>query len=94
MGQSLSSGAIYQSKAWTELIDHVKSSGGALHFLGLLSDGNVHSHMDHLLSMLKAAKAEGIRPGILPHSAGWPGCSGNFRTHLCRKAGTGIGSTE
>ena len=61
VGQSLSSGAIYQSKAWTELIDHVKSSGGALHFLGLLSDGNVHSHMDHLLSMLKAAKAEGIR---------------------------------
>ena len=36
VGESLSSGVIFASKAWTELIAGVKKSGGALHFLGLL----------------------------------------------------------
>jgi 2,3-bisphosphoglycerate-independent phosphoglycerate mutase len=60
VGESIASGAIFASKAWKTLTDGVKTSGGAMHFLGLLSDGNVHSHIDHLLALLKQAKAEGI----------------------------------
>ncbi len=57
--ESIASGKIFESSAWKELRDHCKD-GGAMHFLGLLSDGNVHSHMDHLLALLRQAKAEGI----------------------------------
>lgn len=60
VGESISSGKIFVSNAWRELTEHCKN-GGAMHFLGLLSDGNVHSHIDHLMALLKQAKAEGIK---------------------------------
>ncbi len=57
---NLETGAIYSSAAWRELIAGCREHG-ALHFLGLLSDGNVHSHIDHLIAMLKKAKEEGVK---------------------------------
>ena len=60
VNESIESGEIYSSKTWKELVDGVKASGGALHFIGLLSDGNVHSNIGHLLAMLKEAKQEGV----------------------------------
>lgn len=59
VGTSIENGAIFRSAAWKELTAHCKEKG-AMHFLGLLSDGNVHSHIDHLLALLRQAKAEGI----------------------------------
>jgi 2,3-bisphosphoglycerate-independent phosphoglycerate mutase len=41
-------------------LEQCKASGAPLHFIGLLSDGNVHSHIDHLLAMLERAASEGI----------------------------------
>ena len=38
----------------------VKQNGGALHLMGLLSDGGVHSHESHLWALLKMAKANGL----------------------------------
>ncbi len=60
VNESIESGSIYQSETWKQLVNGVKASGGALHFIGLLSDGNVHSNIGHLLAMLKEAKAEGV----------------------------------
>ena len=60
VNESIESGKIYASETWKNLVAGVKSSGGALHFIGLLSDGNVHSNIGHLLAMLKEAKAEGV----------------------------------
>ncbi len=60
VNESIESGSIYQSETWKELVSGVKASGGALHFIGLLSDGNVHSNIGHLLAMLKEAKDEGV----------------------------------
>ena len=61
VGESIASGVIFRSKAWTELVAHAKANDGAMHFLGLLSDGNVHSHVEHLYALLRQAKAEGVR---------------------------------
>jgi 2,3-bisphosphoglycerate-independent phosphoglycerate mutase len=58
---SIASGAMFQGHAWKDVISTVKTSGGALHFIGLFSDGNVHSHMDHLKAMISHAKAEGVK---------------------------------
>lgn len=59
--ESISSGKLFQSGTWRELIHNCRQSDRALHFLGLLSDGNVHSNLSHLLAMLRQARAEGIR---------------------------------
>ena len=61
VSNSIESGKMFASATWQELIANVKTTGGTLHFLGLFSDGNVHSHIDHLKAMVKQAKAEGIQ---------------------------------
>lgn len=61
VNESIESGKIYASQAWQELVGSVKEKGSTLHFLGLLSDGNVHSNISHLIAMLGQAKAEGVR---------------------------------
>ena len=42
---------IYESETWKTIVDRSRD-GGALHFIGLLSDGNVHSHIDHLYGLI------------------------------------------
>ena len=61
VNESIESGSVYASEAWQDLVAGVKASEGTMHFIGLLSDGNVHSNINHLLAMLKQAKAEGIK---------------------------------
>jgi 2,3-bisphosphoglycerate-independent phosphoglycerate mutase len=56
---SIASGAMFRGQAWKEIIAQAKD--GVLHFIGLFSDGNVHSHLDHLKAMIRQAKKEGIR---------------------------------
>ena len=59
VSQSIESGKMFASSAWQEIVGNVKN-GGTLHFLGLFSDGNVHSHIDHLKAMLIRAKEDGV----------------------------------
>ena len=59
VSQSIESGKMFASSAWQEIVGNVKD-GGTLHFLGLFSDGNVHSHIDHLKAMLIRAKEDGV----------------------------------
>ena len=59
--QSIESGKIFGSDTWQTLIGGVKSNNSTLHFIGLFSDGNVHSHIDHLTALVKRAKEEGVK---------------------------------
>ena len=61
VGASIQTGAMFQGETWKKLVSNVKKSGGSLHFIGLFSDGNVHSHIDHLKAMLSQAAAEGVK---------------------------------
>ena len=60
VNESIESGKIYESETWIKVVENVKAHNSTLHFIGLLSDGNVHSNIQHLLSMLKASKAMGV----------------------------------
>jgi 2,3-bisphosphoglycerate-independent phosphoglycerate mutase len=51
---------MFHGETWKKLTSNVKSNSSTLHFIGLFSDGNVHSHMDHLKAMIAEAKEEGI----------------------------------
>jgi len=61
VADAIANGAIWQGEAWQQIVAAAKNSGGTLHFMGLFSDGNVHSHIDHLRAMVSQAKAEGVR---------------------------------
>jgi 2,3-bisphosphoglycerate-independent phosphoglycerate mutase len=54
--KSIETGAMFVSKAWNEII-----SCNTLHFIGLFSDGNVHSHIDHLKAMILQSKKDGVK---------------------------------
>lgn len=61
VSESIENGKMFTSDTWTLLTENVKSNSSTLHFLGLFSDGNVHSHIDHLKAMLKKAKDTGVK---------------------------------
>ena len=60
VSQSIETGKIFASETWSELIGGVKKNASTLHFIGLFSDGNVHSHIDHLKALIEAAKRDGV----------------------------------
>ena len=61
VGEAIESGRMFAGQTWRDLLSHVGSHNGTLHFLGLLSDGNVHAHERHLYAMLARAKADGVK---------------------------------
>ena len=61
VADAIASGAIWAGQAWREVVDGAKAGRGVMHFLGLFSDGNVHSHIDHLKAMVVRSKEEGVR---------------------------------
>lgn len=65
--QAIASGEIFESSTWREQIARVKETGEPLHFIGLLSDGNVHSHIDHLVAMIRRCHEEDV-PKVRVHA--------------------------
>ncbi|MDD7254601.1 2,3-bisphosphoglycerate-independent phosphoglycerate mutase [Bullifex porci] len=61
VSNSIKSGDMFKGATWVKLIENCKKNSSTLHFIGLLSDGNVHSHIDHLKAMVKEAKQEGVK---------------------------------
>jgi 2,3-bisphosphoglycerate-independent phosphoglycerate mutase len=59
VADSIKAGEIWGRQAWKEIV--AGAAGGTLHFMGLFSDGNVHSHIDHLKAMIIQAKKEGVK---------------------------------
>jgi 2,3-bisphosphoglycerate-independent phosphoglycerate mutase len=60
VNESIASGSLFKGEAWVKATARVRESGQPLHFIGLLSDGNVHSHIDHLFAMVRRADEENI----------------------------------
>jgi 2,3-bisphosphoglycerate-independent phosphoglycerate mutase len=60
---AIRTGSMFRGEVWRHLVDHCRQHGSTLHFIGLFSDGNVHSHIEHLKAMLRQAKVEGLQRG-------------------------------
>ncbi|MCZ7555035.1 MAG: 2,3-bisphosphoglycerate-independent phosphoglycerate mutase [Bacteroidia bacterium] len=60
VNRAIDSGALFEDEVWRAFVAKHQSSG-TLHFIGLLSDGNVHSHIRHLYAMLEQAAKDGVR---------------------------------
>ena len=61
VNSAIESGDMFTDKAWQELIENVRQHESTLHFIGLFSDGNVHSNLDHLKAMIRQARKEGVQ---------------------------------
>ncbi len=59
--EAIKSRRLFEGEVWKELIENVVQHDSKLHFIGLFSDGNVHSHIDHLEAMLTEAKNQGVK---------------------------------
>ena len=61
VSEAIASGGLFRGAAWQEIVSGCVGADHALHFIGLLSDGNVHSHQDQLHALLEAAVEAGCR---------------------------------
>jgi 2,3-bisphosphoglycerate-independent phosphoglycerate mutase len=67
VANAIANGRVFESDIWGRLTDRARASGEPLHFIGLLSDGNVHSHIDHLFAMLRRCDREEV-PTVRIHT--------------------------
>ncbi|MCX7779247.1 MAG: 2,3-bisphosphoglycerate-independent phosphoglycerate mutase [Patescibacteria group bacterium] len=59
--KSISEGDFFHNPVFLEAINHVKKNNSKLHLLGLISNGNIHSSIDHLEALLELAKRENLK---------------------------------
>jgi 2,3-bisphosphoglycerate-independent phosphoglycerate mutase len=60
VNKAVATGALFEGEVWKAIVERSKSRKSALHLIGLLSDGNVHSHIDQLLALIDGAARDGI----------------------------------
>ena len=59
--KSIADGDFFQNEAFLAAVENCKTHGSALHLIGLLSDGGVHSHNTHLYALLELARQNGLQ---------------------------------
>ena len=60
ISKAVADGTFFENEAYREAMDDCKEKNSALHLMGLLSDGGVHSHITHLFALLEMAKRRGV----------------------------------
>ena len=61
---SIEDGSFFNADALVAFIDKMKTSGGTAHLMGVVSDGGVHGHLDHIVAAAKAITDAGVRVAI------------------------------
>lgn len=67
INNSISDGTFFANPALNETIDHVEATGGRLHLAGILSDGGVHSHIEHVYALLDLLKKRDFKRPVYFH---------------------------
>ncbi len=68
VNRAIETGEMFAGQAWRELVENCRARGSTLHFIGLFSDGNVHSHIGHLKAMIERAAAVEKLPRVRIHT--------------------------
>src|SRR5690606_31877320 len=61
ISKAIRDGSFFTNDVFLQAIEHVKRENSALHLYGLLSDGGVHSHIEHLWALLELARRHGLK---------------------------------
>ncbi|MGI6141396.1 MAG: 2,3-bisphosphoglycerate-independent phosphoglycerate mutase, partial [Caldicoprobacterales bacterium] len=67
ISKAIQEGDFFQNKAFLDVIAHVKQHSSKLHLMGLVSEGGVHSHTEHLYALVELAKKQGL-PQVYIHA--------------------------
>lgn len=59
--KAISDGDFFENEAFLNAVENAKKNNGALHLMGLLSDGGVHSHLEHMYALVELAKRNGLK---------------------------------
>ena len=59
--KAVKDGSFFENVMFLDIMDKIKEAGTSLHLMGLLSDGGVHSHIQHLFALLELAKKQGLK---------------------------------
>ena len=60
---AIGQGTLFETDTWQWLVEGAIESGEGMHWIGLLSDGNVHSHEQHVHAMVRRASQDGVKRG-------------------------------
>ena len=60
ISRAIDDGSFFKNEAYNKAMDNCLKNGSSLHLYGLLSDGGVHSHIQHLFALLQMAKDKGL----------------------------------
>lgn len=61
ISREITSGAFFHNKNLLEIMNHVKTNNSKLHIFGLLSDGGIHSHINHIFALIDMAKSQNVK---------------------------------
>lgn len=61
INQAIENNTLVENKSLKDLLAKVKKTGKSLHLIGLVSDGGIHSHTNHLIALMKIAKESGVK---------------------------------
>jgi len=61
VSKAIESGSIFEGSIWNGLTDNCRKHESTLHFIGLFSDGNVHSHINHLKALIEKSKKDNLK---------------------------------
>jgi 2,3-bisphosphoglycerate-independent phosphoglycerate mutase len=100
INESLADGTFATNGTLQACLDHARATGGRLHLMGLLSDGRVHSSIEHLFALIDAAAAAGVTLAVHPFGDGrdvppqsMQGYVDALETHLRRAGAAGAIAT-
>ena len=89
ISKSITDGDFFENQALLNAIENCKKNGSALHLMGLLSDGGVHSHIEHLYGLLEMAKRHGLEKvyvhALMDGRDVPPSSGADFMAQLCDK---------
>ena len=73
INKAIAGGTFYENEAYLKAMQNAKKKNTNLHIFGLLSDGGVHSHINHIKALIKMAKQQGLKE-VFVHAFLWSGC--------------------
>ena len=88
--KSIQDGDFFENPALVQAVNNAKNQK-ALHIMGLLSDGGVHSHISHLYAILKLAKQSELEQVYIHGFYGRPRCFSYIRNRICKTAAAANG---
>ena len=65
INQAIEDRSFYKKEGFLKVFDHVKKNHSTLHIMGLLSDGGVHSHINHLMALIDLCKEQGVEKFVI-----------------------------